>query len=101
MRTFPIYDITDQLPWLIPVILLAFFGAIVLAVIMVKRHTNLFKDNEKPKSEAEVAEEELNRVLQPVEDEQVAESMKQFDQAQAIEEGKAEEEVLGEDKPIE
>lgn len=34
MRTFPIYDITDQLPWLIPVILLAFFGAIVLAVIM-------------------------------------------------------------------
>ena len=100
MRYFPIFDITDQLPWLIPVIILAFFGAIVFAIIMVKRHTNLFKDDEKPKSEQEVVEEELERVLQPVEDESVAQSMKEYNQEElGIEE--QEEEVLGEDKPIE
>ena len=100
MRINPIYDFTDQLPWLIPVILLAFFGAIVFAIIMIKRHTNLFKDDEKPKSESEVIEEELDRVLQPVENEETAESMRQYQQEELGEE-KEEEEVLGEDKPIE
>ncbi len=100
MIFIPVLDFTDNLPWLIPLILVAFFGAIVFAIIMIKRHTNFFKDDEKPKSEAEVAEEELERVLQPVEDESVAESMSKFDQEEAMKDER-EEEVLGEDKPVE
>jgi len=93
----------QNLGWLIPVILVAFFGVIVLIVIMIRKYAKPFKNEEKPKSQEEIAQEELNRVLQPVEDEKAAEQMKEFDQENATkqEEAKAKENVpQGEDKPI-
>ena len=54
--------------WLIPLIIIAAFGVIVLAVILLKRHVKFFQSDEKPKNEKEIAEEELNRLLEPVEE---------------------------------
>lgn len=60
--------ILDNLPSiLIPVILVAVFGLIVLLVIMLKKHVKWFKSDEKPKSDKEIAQEELDRLLEPVE----------------------------------
>ena len=54
--------------WLIPLIIVAVFGVIVLAVILLKRHVKFFQSDEKPKNEKEIAEEELNRLLEPIEE---------------------------------
>jgi len=60
--------ILDNLPAiLIPVILVAVFGLIVLLVMMLKKHVKWFKSDEKPKSDKEIAQEELDRLLEPVE----------------------------------
>ena len=53
---------------LIPIILVAVFGLIVLLVIMLKKHVKWFKSDEKPKSDKEIAQEELDRLLEPVEE---------------------------------
>lgn len=89
----------NVLGWLTPVILVAFFGIIVLIVILIKKKTNVFGGEEKPKSEAEVAEEELNRLLEDVKDESAKEAMESYVQAEE-EKTEEEEEVQGEDKPI-
>lgn len=61
--------LADAMPAiLIPIILVAVFGVIVVVVIMIKRHVKIFKDDEKPKSDKEIAAEELDRILEPVED---------------------------------
>ena len=65
-------------PILIPIILVAVFGVIVIAVILVKRHVGIFKSDEKPKSDKEIAAEELDRLLQPIEDEEAAEQMNSY-----------------------
>ncbi len=54
--------------WLIPVILVAVFGVIVIAVILIRRHVSFFKSDEKPKDQNEIAKEELDRLLEPVEE---------------------------------
>lgn len=55
-------------PVLIGLILVAAFGVLVLLVILLKRHVKIFKSDEKPKSDKEIAAEELDRILEPVED---------------------------------
>lgn len=55
--------------WLIPVILVAAFGVIVIIVILLRKYAPMFKSDEQPPSPKEVAEEELNRILQPIEEE--------------------------------
>lgn len=64
---------------IIIVSLVAFFGLIVLAVILVKRKTNWFKKDEKP-SESKIVKDELNRVLQDVDDEETIKAMKEYEQ---------------------
>ena len=99
---FPIYAPIYEQPWFIVLVLLLFFGVIVFAVITLKRHSKLFKGEEGPKSEEEVVEEELDRVLENVEDEKAAEQMANFNQEEALKDEVPEEgEELGEDKPIE
>ncbi len=67
-------------PWFIIVALLLFFGSIVLVVILVKRAIN--KNKPKPKiDEEEVRNEQLNRVLEPITDEETIKQMQQFDEA--------------------
>jgi flagellar biosynthesis/type III secretory pathway M-ring protein FliF/YscJ len=92
----------SNLGWLIPVILVVFFGLIVLAVILIRKYAKPFKSEDKPKSQEEIAQEELDRVLQPVDDEEAAKQMENFDQQNAIKEEKATKESApkGEDKPI-
>ena len=54
------------------VIILAFFGAIVGGVIAAKKYLKPFKNEEEVKSDKEIAEEELNRILVDIEDEKPA-----------------------------
>ena len=53
---------------LTPIILVAVFGVIVLIVMLLKRKVKIFKSDEQPKSDKEIAAEELDRLLTPVED---------------------------------
>ncbi len=60
------------------IVLLVVFGIIILTIIMLKRHTNLFHKDEKP-SEDKIRKEELNRVLEDVKDEDTKKAMEDFD----------------------
>ena len=64
--------ILDGMPgFVIALLIVGVFAVIVIAVILVKKYTKVFKSDEKPKSEKEVAREELDRVLEPIDDELV------------------------------
>lgn len=63
------YDYVSEHGWLFLLIILLAFGAIVLAVILLKKYSPHFKSQEKPKSEEEIAKEEVDRLIQPMEDE--------------------------------
>lgn len=67
--------------WVTPVIIVGVFGLIVLIVILVKKHVKTFQNDDKPKSDKEVAAEELDRILQPVEDEEAKAQMQDFDES--------------------
>ena len=60
--------IIDQ-PWFIVILLVAFFGIIVLAVILIKKYAKPFQNTEKPKTDKEIAAEEVNRLVVNPEDE--------------------------------
>lgn len=84
--------------WVIILVLLLVFGAIVAAVILVRRKSKYFKNDEKPKSEKEIAQEEVNRVLESVDDPTVSEAIQSFKEEAKKEE--ASDEEIGEDKPL-
>ena len=69
----------DSLGWLTPVITAAVFAVIVLAVILEKKHVKPFQNQDKPKSDKEVAQEELDRILQPVEDDEAKTAMQEYE----------------------
>ncbi len=73
-------------PIIVIVVLVAFFGLVILLVILLKKHVPGLKNEEKPKSDKEIAKEELDRLLESV-DEPLQEKM--------------EEEKPSEDKPEE
>lgn len=58
--------------WWAPVII-GIFALVVLVVILLKKHTKIFRSDEKPKSDREIAKEELDRVLQPIEEDNTKE----------------------------
>ena len=59
--------IYDALPGILTVVILVVvFGAIVLGVILAKKHIKFFQSDEQPKSDKEIAQEELDRLLEPV-----------------------------------
>lgn len=60
---------TNLTPILTPVILVGVFGLIVLIVYLIRKKSKFFKDDEKPKTDKEIAKEELDRLLQPIEEE--------------------------------
>lgn len=62
-------------PWFYVLMLLVIFGAIVILVILAKKYFKPFQNDEKPKSEKEIAEEEVSRMVRPVEDEETARQM--------------------------
>ena len=64
--------------WLIVVILVAFFGLIVATVIIVKRFVKPLQIDKPDIKEEDAIQEELDRLLVPVEDEEIK---KQMDEA--------------------
>jgi FtsZ-interacting cell division protein ZipA len=52
--------------------LVAIFGVIVLIVMLIKKYGKHFKSEEKPKSDKEIAEEEVKRMVVDVDDETAA-----------------------------
>lgn len=50
-------------PWFIIVMLLLIFGSIVLIVMLIKKYVKPFQSSEKPKTDKEIAEEEVNRMV--------------------------------------
>ena len=74
LRTFATPDL---LPLWIILGLLGFFGLIVLGVILVKRHFTSLQIKKDDIPEEQAIQEELDRVLVPIEDE---ETLKQMDE---------------------
>ena len=69
----------SQFPsWLIVVILVAFFGLIVATVIIVKKFVKPLQIDKPEIKEEDAIQEELDRLLVPVEDEEIK---KQMDEA--------------------
>lgn len=64
-------------PLVVILILLAFFGLIVLAVILVKRKVKPLQIKKEDMTEEEAAKAELDRILVPVDDE----TQKQMEEA--------------------
>ena len=67
MNQFQIYA-NNQWWWAL--VIVGIFVVLVGIVIFLKRHLKAFKSDEKPKSEKEIAAEELSRILQDVEEEE-------------------------------
>lgn len=61
-------DYVTENPWLLILILLLVFGAIVLAVILVKKYSPQFKNEEKPKTDEEIAKDEVDRLTVPMDE---------------------------------
>lgn len=59
-------------------VLVGFFALIVLLVILLKKHLPGLKNQEKPKSDKEIAKEELDRVLEKVDDPETEKQMQEF-----------------------
>ncbi len=55
-------------PIIVVVVLVAFFSVVVLLVILLKKHVPGLKNEEKPKSDKEIAKEELDRLLETVDE---------------------------------
>jgi hypothetical protein len=69
--------ILDSLPnWAFILIILGVFGVIVVAVILIKKYSPHFKNDDKPKSEEEIAQEEVDRLVVPMDEENVQEKTK-------------------------
>lgn len=87
-------------PWFIIICLLAIFGVIVIAVILVRKYSKFFKSDEKPKSDKEIAEEEVNRLVVDVDDktqEEMNEAAKKMDEEIKKESAPSEKEVASEE----
>jgi len=64
-----LFVLDSNLPgWLFIIIILAVFGFIVVAVILLKKYSPLFKSDEKPKSDEEIAKEEVERLTVPMDE---------------------------------
>lgn len=80
-------------------VLVAVFGLIVLGVILIKKYSKHFQSNEKPKSDKEIAEEEVNRLLVDVDNEKTKEEMEEAakeieKKSKKVEEKPSEKEIL-------
>ena len=75
MRIYATIEDFFQSPLFITLALVIFFGIIVLAVILVKKYVKPFQNTEKPKSDKEIAEEEVNRLVTDITDEETLQQM--------------------------
>lgn len=76
---FIIFTAADLLPLWVILGLLGFFGLIVIGVMIAKDKIGFLKIKKPEIDEKEAAKEELDRILVPIEDEEI---QKQMDEAQ-------------------
>lgn len=74
--------------WAILLLILLIFGVIALGVFLVRKFAKPFRNTEKPKSEKEIAEEEVRRMTQELDEEEY----RQSEEAKKRKEGKPTEE---------
>jgi len=65
----------DLMPLWIILFLVAFLGLIVIVVIIVKRHTPSLQIKKDENEEEKYLQEELDRILVPIEDEKIQKEM--------------------------
>lgn len=74
---FRILAAADLLPLWIVLGMLGFFGLIILIIIFVKRHVTALQIKKEDIDEAEAVRQELDRVLVPIEDEEIQKAMEE------------------------
>ena len=89
--------------WLIPLVLLAIFAVIALGVFLIRKYAKPFKNDEKPKSDKEIAEEEAQRLTKELDDEEyeAAKERKEKKAGKPTEEEAREEELNRMTRPVE
>lgn len=74
-----IYSSNDFPGWAIFLIVLGFFAVVAIVAYIIHRILRLrIKDKEEEKDEQQLAQEELDRILQPVEDEKIAKQIEDY-----------------------
>ena len=68
---------SDLLPLWIILGLLGFFGLLILVIIFVKRHVTSLQIKKDEITEEEAVRQELDRVLVPIEDEEIQKAMEE------------------------
>lgn len=74
---FRILDVNSLLPLWIVLGMLGFFGLLILVIIFVKRHVTSLQIKKDDIDEAEAVRQELDRVLVPIEDEEIQKAMEE------------------------
>lgn len=72
-----ILDSIFNQPWLIVILLVAFFGIIVFIVMTLRKHFKIFQSGDEMKSDKEIAQEEVDRVTETIEDEETLRQMEE------------------------
>ncbi len=71
-----LYLISEQyLPLIIIAALVGFFGVVVIIIILVRRKFSALQIKKEEKNEEELIQEELDRILVPIEDEKINQEM--------------------------
>ena len=68
---------SDLLPLWIILGLLGFFGLLILVIIFIKRHVTSLQIKKDEITEEEAVRQELDRVLVPIEDEEIQKAMEE------------------------
>ena len=80
--------LADMPYWAILLLILLVFGVIALGVFLARKFAKPFRNDEKPKSDREIAEEEVQRMTQELDEEE----LRQSEEAKARKNGKPTEE---------
>ena len=74
---FRTFAASDLLPLWIILGLLGFFGLLILVIIFIKRHVTSLQIKKDEITEEEAVRQELDRVLVPIEDEEIQKAMEE------------------------
>ncbi len=96
--------ILDGMPgWLYPILIVVIFGVIALVVFLLRKYAKPFKSDEKPKTDKEIAQEEVARLTKELDDEEyeAAKERKAKKSGKPTEEEAREEELARMTRPVE
>lgn len=89
--------------WLFPILIVVIFGVIALGVFLLRKYAKPFKSDEKPKTDKEIAQEEVARLTQELDEEEyeAAKDRKERKNGKPTEEEAREEELARMTRPVE